>query len=151
MTLVLGRKILEQEELTRTVTVDAKEPKERDKVQSHKLDIEVAVMDREAWDQMNDRWVELRAKADREKSDSEYEMSEEEQRELREPMHKIAKPYVRNIGPLADEDGNKLEFDDVKDALFRLTWLDQPIVDAFMAVQNGITVEEYRKRRAKNS
>lgn len=151
MALVLGRKTLDQEEQTRTVTVEAKEPKDRDKVVPHKLDIEVEIIEREIWDDMQERWSELRAKFDRSQKDRDYQLTDEELREYREPLHKVAKLYIRNIGPLADESGNALAFDDVKNALFKLPWLDQPISDAFMAVQNGVTVAEYRRRREKNS
>lgn len=150
MALVLDKKVTEESEVTRTVTMEAKEPKDHDKVVTHKFDVEVEIIERETWDAMNERWGELRAKFERQKKDPDYHMPDEELREFREPLHKIAKPYIRNIGPMTDEAGKALAFDDVKDALFRQTWLDQPIADAFMAVQSGVTVAEYRRRIAKN-
>lgn len=150
MAIVLGKKITEQSDPTRTVTMEAKEPQDQDKVVTHKFDVEVDIIDRETWDTMTERWNVLRAKFDRQKKEPDYQMTDEELREFREPVHRIAKPYIRNIGPLTDEAGNALAFDDVKDALFSQPWLDQPIADAFMAVQHGVTVAEYRRMRTKN-
>lgn len=151
MALVLSKSVLEQTEPTRTVAMEAKEPVDHDKIVVHKFDIEIEIIPAEDYRKMTERWAELKTKHDLMKKDPDSPMSPEELRELQEPAYKFAGPYIKNIGPLQDESGNSVEFDSVKEALISQPWMQDPIRDAFFAVQNGITVAEHRRRVAKNS
>ncbi len=137
---------------TRTVQIEAKEPGDKDKFTLHKLDVEYDIIDRDQWKSMSDRWDELNQKRLRMSRDNDYFMTEEELQEAQEPLHDIAKPYIRNIGPVLDENKQPVEFTDaIKDGLMKHPWLQQPLVDGFLAVQRGLTMADYKKLRAKNS
>lgn len=151
MALIIGKKN------TRIIQVEAKEPLDNDKVIVHKFDIEIEIVPRDIWKAMSDRWEELATRLRNEEvafrmgRDIDDKMSDEEIKEAREPIYRVAAPYIKNIGPLLDENKQPIEFTEaIKDAILEEPWLQQPIADAFMAVQRGLTMADYKKAKTKN-
>jgi hypothetical protein len=141
MALVIGKKE------SRIIPVEAKEPLDGDKVTLHKFDVEFEIIPRDLWSSMSERWEEL-AQQLRASPDA---MTGDDSKEAREPIWKIAKPYIRAIGPLLDDKKQPMEFTpELLDAILAEPWLQQPIADAFMCVQLGLTNADYRKTRLKN-
>ncbi len=141
MALVIGKKT------TRIVPIEAKEPLDGDKVAIHKFDVEIEIIDKDTWKRISERWDEL-AFLMRTKPDS---LAEEELIEAREPIHEIARHYIKNISPLLDEAKQPIAFsDEILEAILAEGWLQQPISDAFLAVQRGMTSADYKRARRGN-
>lgn len=152
MALVIGPDITAAAPSTRSIIVDAKEPLDGDKFKTHKLTLEFDVIDRDEWEQMEARWNELHEKRVKAEKNPEFIMSDDEIQEAREPIHKIAAPYLNAISPMVDHNGQPLELtDQIKEGLIKTPWLQKPITDGFMAVQRGLTLADYKKLLAKNS
>ncbi|GEM_PF-1189673 len=150
MALVVSTEDL-QDEVTRTVSVDVKEPGPGDKIIPHKLDITVEVMDREDWGKLTAKWARLSHLAAKMEREKDFVMDDDDAAEARKPIHEYAEPYIKEIGPITDESGNVIAFSEVvKAALMKKPWIQPGIQDAFLAVQKGITVAEQKKTRAKN-
>jgi len=150
MAIVIGEKT------TRVVPVKAIQPLNNDKTTEHKFNIEVDVLDGDAWKDITDRWDYLGELSQREKyalaKGVDYEpMSDEERAEAKAPAINAIKHLVKNIDlDVEDTSGNKLTGSTQVDAVIKIAWLRDPIFDAIVAVQVGKTTEAYRKARAKN-
>lgn len=143
---------------TRIIKLDAKQPDENDRLITHKVSIEVEVMDRDEWQAMAARWSTLGELMQQRKMAVENgtempEASPADIEESRRPIYKYAIPYIKNIeGPFVDPAGKPVPFDTLIEAIQRhIPWMHEPIEAAFMAAQQGITATKYRENRAKNS
>lgn len=131
----------------RTVPVEAKEPLDGDKFTVHRFDVEYEIIDKNLWKEISTRWDEL-AFLLRNKPET---LTDSELQEAREPVLTMAKPYIKNIGPIRDEQGNAVPFtDDLLEMLLSQDWLQSSIVDGFLQVQRGMTSADYKKARRGN-
>lgn len=151
MALIIGKKN------TRIIPIEAKEPLDNNKAATHNFDVEFEIVPRDRWREMTERWEELADRLRRQEialklgRDFDDKMSDDELQEAREPIYKVAAPYIRNISPLLDENKQPIALDeDVLAAILEEPWLQQPIADGFMAVQRGLTMADYKKARTKN-
>jgi hypothetical protein len=141
----------------RTILVTAKEPKENEKEELHRLSITVEVRDPEEVEAEDDELRPLYDKFRRRESAIKFggeipEMTEEELRKVTTPIWKKALPYIKNIAPLVQKNGQPVMFtEEVLSALVRQPWIREPIEVAYMAVQQGISAAKYRENRTKNS
>ena len=141
MALVISKKT------TRSVPIEAKEPLDGDKVLVHRFDVEIEIVDKAIWKGISERWDELSFLV-RTKPES---LSDADLAEARESITVVAAPYIKNITPLLDAQNQPIAFSpEVLDAILAEAWLLQPITDAFMAVQRGLTSAEYKKSRRGN-
>lgn len=141
MALVIGEK------QTRTVPCTATEVIDGDKPIEHKFNVTIEIMDPDEFKTMTERWAELQ----RMSLLNPEKMSEDDVKEGRKTILEHAEPFIKDISPLLDADNKPLEFDKLKSRLLKLAHLKVPLTDVFMAVQNGVTVKEYRRMKEKNS
>lgn len=143
---------------TRIIKLDAKQPDENDKLITHKISIEIEVMDSDEWREMAQRWQSLGELMHQRKTAIETgkelpDVTAADMEEAKKPIYKYAIPYIINIeGPFVDPVGKPVPFDTLIAAIQRhMPWMHEPIEAAFMAAQQGITATKYRENRAKNS
>ena len=110
---------------TRTVKIDAKEPGDLDKTTAYSFTAEFKILSTDTW----------RA-----------ELGQKDRLMIDAMLDNLV-----NIDGLVDEDGEPLSFcEEVKTAILDARWLHQPLIDAFIAVQGGMTMKEYQAAKLKN-
>ncbi len=134
---------------TRDIVVEVKEPQANDKYLPHKLTFEFEVVPQKDWQKMLERWQYLAGQQKKEADEPGFKMPPEEVEEAKIPLHEVAAQYLRNLGPLQDEDGNVIEFNgSVREAILDIPWMQQPLVDTFFATQRGLTMGDFLKDKA---
>ena len=112
---------------TRKLTVEAIEPLDFGKTQTHRFDVELEIIPKTEW--------EMLFKGSNQPSDSE-----------------VLDLTLKDITGLVDEANNPLVFDGgIKAAVLEAPWLVSAIVEQQVALQMGKTAAEYKRLKLKNS